>query len=141
MLNFFNFEKLISDSNSGIQNRIGSTAHSHPVDLNTSDYHEKCWWTLEKESVSTTIYDGTFSYSNTDANVAGIICTLESIVGALLSLLLIVVLLKNSEIRKEYMTKTVVSIAITDFLFSVFWLPLMSLHYFTRYSIEYLCMI
>ena len=133
---FFNFRALSSDSNlneSDLQNRIGSTANSYTLELNTSDYHEKCWWTLDNQSVSISPNDNTYAYSNTESDIAGLICTLESIVGAILSFILIVALLKNSELRKEYMTKTIVSIAITDLLFCVFFLPVMSLHYFTRY--------
>ena len=134
--NIFNFRVASSDSDvneTQFQKRIGSTKNAHPLDLSTSDYHKKCWWTLENQSVPITPNDNTFAYSNTESIIAGIICTLESTVGSILCFLLIVALLKNSELRREYMTKTIVSIAVTDFLFCVFFLPIMSLHYFTRY--------
>ena len=142
--NFFKFRISSSDSNlngSHFQSRIGSTANSYTLDylniednkISTSDYHKKCWWTLVNQNVSITQNDTTFAYSNTESNISGLICTLESIAGSILTFLLIVALLKNNELRKEYMTKTIVSIAITDFLFCVFFLPVMSLHYFARY--------
>ena len=138
--NFFNFRTLSSDSNlneshfqTNYSGRMGSTANSFTLNLTTSDYHKKCWWTLENQSVSITTDDNTFAYSNTESNIAGIICTLESIAGSILTFIFIVALLKNNELRREYMTKTIVSIAITDFLFCVFFLPIMSLHYFARY--------
>ena len=114
----------------GIRSRLAGTMDSLKIgspDFKSHGSHEYCWWTLQ-----TNFTDTTFVYSDVESNVAGVIFTLQSIVGSILNFLLIVALLRNSKIRKEYLTKTIVSIAITDFIWSVWVLPNVSVHFFTR---------
>ena len=118
--------------------RIGLTSESQKVDFNSSHNGDFCWWTLNSTKVDPwPVYVNQHSrttvvYADHASNLGGVIFAILSVPGAILNFLLIVALLKNTKIRQEYLTKTVVSIAITDFLWSIYWLPIMSLRYFTR---------
>ena len=128
----FDLRFIKSETESSLVSRIGQTVQSYKLPINDSEIHKYCWWTLGGQNVSIKENDTSFAYSDTEANAAGIIFGLESVAGTLLNFVLIVALLKSSEIRKEYMTKNIVSILITDFLFGVFFLPVMSLRFFKR---------
>ena len=128
----FDLRFIKSKAESSLASRMGQTVQSYRLPINDSEIHKYCWWTLSGQNVSINENDTSFAYSDTEADVAGVIFGLESVAGTLLNFVLIVALLKNSEIRKEYMTKNIVSILITDFLFSVFFLPIMSLRFFKR---------
>ena len=104
----------------------------YKLDFNTSDSNDVCWWTLDGEINSIPINDTTFAYSDTERYIAGVIFAFQSIIGAVLNFLLIIALLWNFKLRKEYLTKTIVSIAITDFLWSVYILPQYSLYFFQK---------
>ena len=124
----FDLELVKSKYYSSLVSRIGLTAHSYKLPQTDSEIHKDCWWTLPNDSTN----DTSFAYSDGEADAAGVIFGLESVAGILLNFVLIVALLKNAEIRKEYMTTTIISILITDFLFSIFFLPIMSLRFFKR---------
>ena len=128
----FDLRFIKPDTESSLASRIGETVQSYKLPINNSEIHKYCWWTLSGQNVSINENDTSFAYSDTEANAAGVIFGLESVAGTLLNLVLIVALLKNSEIRKEYMTKNIVSILVADFLFCVFFLPIMSLRFFKR---------
>ena len=89
--------------------------------------HEYCWWTLD-----TNVTDTSFAYSDVHSYVGGTIFTLQSIAGTILNFLFIVALLRNRKLREEYLTWTILSISITDFIWSVFVLPVNAVHFFTR---------
>ena len=112
--------------------RIGKTVQSYKIKLNDSQAHDYCWWTLRGQNVSINENDTTFAYPDVVADTAGVLFGLEAAVGALLNFVLILALLRNASIRKEYMTKSVVSMLIADLLFSAFWLPIMSLRFVNR---------
>ena len=61
---------------------------------------------------------------------AGVVVTIESIGGSLLNLLVIIALLRNPQLRKEYLTPFIISNAMTDFLFSSVILPTLSIRCF-----------
>ena len=105
----------------------GLTDKAWQVEFNSSSNGDFCWWTLNSSEV-----DLTPAYSNVQSDIAGVVFMLLSIPGSILNFLLIVALLKNTKIRQEYLTKTVASIAITDFLWNIIWCPVLSLRYFTR---------
>ena len=123
-------EEEISDLSFG--SRIGLTVQSYKIKLNDSQAHDYCWWTLRGTNVSISENDTTFAYPDVVADTAGVLFGLEGAVGVLLNVVLISALLRNSSIREQYMTKTIVSILISDFLFSGFWLPIMSLRFVNR---------
>ena len=62
--------------------------------------------------------------------VAGVFVTIESIGGTLLNLLVIIALLRNTQLRKEYLTPFIISNAMTDLIFSSISLPTMSIRCF-----------
>ena len=105
--------------------RLAGTMDSLKIrspDLASHGSHEQFWWTLDTKFTNTTS-----AYSDVESNVAGVIFTIQSIAGSILNFLLIVALLRNPKIRKEYLTMTIVSISITDYLWSVWVLPYLSL--------------
>ena len=61
---------------------------------------------------------------------AGVVVTIESIGGSLLNLLVIIALLRNPQLRKEYLTPFIISNAMTDFLFSSIPLAALSIRCF-----------
>ena len=97
--------------------------------LNSSMYFDNCWMKLSPhlDNSSFRCNDTSFAYNETQAWFAGLAIALESFTGTILNFLVIVALLRNSELRKEYMTPGIISMAITDFLFSVAVLPVLSL--------------
>ena len=74
--------------------------------------------------------DTSFAYTRGQAVFAGLGAAFESIAGTLLNLLIILALLKNSNLRKEYLSLAIVSLAATDLLFSLLVLPVASLQMF-----------
>ena len=125
--NIFKSKVKLQDEDDFINPRLGLTDQAWQVEFNSSSNGNFCWWTLNSSEVDTTP-----AYSNVQSDIAGVVLMLLSIPGAILNFLLIVALLKNTKIRQEYLTKTVVSIAITDFLWNIIWCPVLSLRYFTR---------
>ena len=129
-LNFnklFNPEPLPAENDNFFGPRIGVTNQAWTVDFYTTNNGNFCWWTLNSTEV-----DASPVYSNAVSDLGGVLFMLLSIPGAILNFLLIVVLLKNTKIRQEYLTKTVASIAINDFVWSIFCAPVTSLRYFQR---------
>ena len=129
----FNFNKLFNpepDASNGddfFGPRISKTNEAWKVDFDSPNNGNFCWWTLNSTEVDTIS-----AYSNALSDLGGVLFLLLSILGLILNFLLIVVLLKNSKIRQEYMTKTVVSIAINDFCWSILLFPCKSLRFFLR---------
>ena len=52
-----------------------------------------------------------------------------------LNFLMIIALWKTPQFKKEYLTPTLVSISIGDFIFSIYVLPILSSSYVVRYDI------
>ena len=105
----------------------------YSIDLDgTSEYFEKCWkhtfnGTYELAALQE---DLDYVYSDFEANILGLIVAFMSITGTILNAFVIFALLRNQEIRKEYITPSIISIAITDLLFCVLCLPVHSLSFF-----------
>lgn len=110
--------------------------HYHLMNFSHDEhYHHACWLIVDHNtSFSRLSKDTHFVYSEAESITAGLVVAFESIVGSVLNLLVILALLKNSNLRKEYLTPAILSLALTDFLFSVFSLPVVSLHFFVRYE-------
>ena len=91
----------------------------------------KCW---AKTNTTPTYYklqddDGSFVHSQIQSVIGSVVLALTSISGAWLNFLIIVALLRNSTIRKEYLTPFIISMALADFCYSVFGLPVKSLRF------------
>ena len=102
--------------------------------LNSSQYFDTCW--LKTVANLTTdqekIMDISFIYSNTESILAGFFNLLQSIFGATLNFLVLFVLLRNPKLRNDNITPSIISIAVTDFLFCAYPLPAISVHWFTK---------
>ena len=102
------------------------------LDAKTDDM---CWIKLNTSS-NVYIYrkndDYDLEFNDNYAGIvsAGVIVTIGSIGGTLLNLLVIIALLRNSQLRKEYLTPFIISNAMTDFIFSSIWLPTLSIRCF-----------
>ena len=112
--------------------RMGDTKGAYNISFNSSNYNDVCWWTLEEQPTSITENDLKDAYSEVTSYMAGTVTVIQSVIGAILNLLLIIALLKNSKLRTQYLTKSIVSILVTDFVWSVSFLPLMTLRFFAR---------
>ena len=130
----FKFDKPQPDFSENFGARLGVTSTAYNISFNSSNYHDVCWWTLEAQSTENEFIpenDTTFAYSEITCYITGAVFAIQSVIGTILNLLLIIALLRNTKLRKEYLTKTILSIVVTDFLWCVYFLPLMSIHYFT----------
>ena len=113
---------------------LENVIHYQKMRPNTSKYFEWCWikYNATLKDPELPIVETNYVYSETASIIAGIGFALESIIGTILNLLVIIALGRNADFRKEYLTPSIVSIAFTDLLYSVFSLPILSLHYFTK---------
>ena len=73
-----------------------------------------------------------YCYSEGESILAGLGATFQAIAGTILNLLVIVALLKNTNLRKEYLTPAIISLSLTDLLFSVVTLPALAHRYFSQ---------
>ena len=102
--------------------------------LNSSNYFNSCWTKINyKEPTPRALTeDPGFVYSDEVAITIGSFQTLECIVGSILNLLVILAVLRSKDIRKEYITPSLLSIAITDFIFSAYSIPVSAIKFFSR---------
>ena len=104
-------------------------SHYQLVNL-TNAFMKTCYLKVDMRSSLDNSTD--YCYSNAESVLAGLGATLEAIAGSILNLLVIVALVRNPYLRKEYMTTSIVSLAITDFLFSIVTLPMLAHRYFSQ---------
>ena len=111
-----------------------NVSHFHLVNF-SSPYNDKCWMTVDPETDRFQFLsnDTSFAYSGADSIVAGLGAAFESTVGTVFNLLVILAILNDAKIRKEYMSPAIISLAATDFLFSLLTLPVLSLLFFKKY--------
>jgi len=74
-----------------------------------------------------------YCYSHAESLIAGVGATLQSVAGVALNILVILALLKTKSVRNEYITPAIVSLIVTDLLFSMFTLPMLAVRYFLGY--------
>ena len=118
-----------------LEARIGKTHESFQVEIDSNGYYDQCWWTLENETSLTAPSKTASVYSEAEAGFATAVFALFSVVGAVLNFLMIIAIVKNQKFRKEYLTPTLVSILVTDFVFSIYYLPIVSSSYYIRYHL------
>ena len=104
-------------------------SHYQLVNL-TNAFMKTCYLKVDMRSSLDNSTD--YCYSNAESVLAGLGATLEAIAGSILNLLVIVALVRNPYLRKEYMTTSIVSLAITDFFFSIVTLPMLAHRYFSQ---------
>ena len=105
-------------------------SHYHLVNLTTSDYNDYCYLKVDGNKLNN-ITD--YCYSHAESLIAGVGATLQSVAGVTLNILVILALLKTKSVRNEYITPAIVSLIVTDLLFSMFTLPMLAVRYFLGY--------
>ena len=114
---------------------LAKTHQAILVPMDSDEFYDECWWT-EKTSKYFEMPNATASvYPEIGTTLASIYFTLLSVVGSVLNFLMIIALLKTPQFKKEYLTPTLVSISIGDFIFSIYVLPILSASYVVRYDI------
>ena len=108
--------------------------HYFEVPLHTSKYFNSCWTKInsEEQSFRALTEDPGFCYSDAVAIITGLLITFESVIGIVLNVLVILAVLRSKDIRKEYLTPSMLSIAITDFIFSACVIPVSASRFFSR---------
>ena len=112
-------------------NVVDGTNISHYRRVNLTDAHmDICYLKVDMNS---DLDDSTdYCYSNVESILAGLGATFQAIAGTILNLLVIVALLKTTNLRKEYLTPAIISLSVTDLLFSVITLPALAHRYFSQ---------
>ena len=128
---------LIDDDDVGFQSWFNmnhtrdakNVSHYHLVNL-TNSFMKTCYLKVDMRSRLDDSPD--YCYSDAESILGGFGATIEAILGSILNLLVMVALVKNVNLRKEYMTRAIVSLATTDFLFSIVTLPMLAHRYFSQ---------
>ena len=104
------------------------------VPLHSSNYFDECWIRLNGTSnISANISMKTdFWLPESDSVLAALVFAVVGLCGTFLNSLVIASLLRSAELRKGYLTPSVVSIAITDLIFSLVGGIYGSTHFFIR---------
>ena len=121
-------------------------SHYHLMNLSgTHEYNKQCYLKVDVNSVLDN--DTAYCYSTAVSIIGGLGATFQSMLGSFLNILVILALLNDASLRKEYLTPSIISLASTDLLFSMFSLPMVAIRYFVKYvylndvkmlSLEYL---
>ena len=103
------------------------------INSTVSEYFDTCWIRIDPSSESPIIQSTDPNIVQSDALLIldGIMYMILSIAGVTMNLLVILAIFRSSNIRKEYFTPTIGSLATVDFLFSIYILPVLSLRGFT----------
>ena len=121
--------------NNAIDNHNFSKRHYHWVNLTDSEYNEHCWLPVDGHNGSLTSNqvrpsDTKYILDGVTTIWAGLGAGIESVLGVILNGLVIVALLKSAKLRRDYLTPAIISLALTDFLFSFLSLGHFSIHFF-----------
>ena len=107
-----------------------NVSHYHLEKLEDNDYMDECYLKVDMNS---NLNDSTeYVYNEMESTLGGVGATIESIFGIILNLLVIVALVENPYIRKQYLSPAIVSLATTDLLYSFITLPMQAHNYFSR---------
>ena len=128
------FERYIDDHNyHDCDHIVEIFRHYHPVPLNSSKYINTCWTKLNfLNSTFSHSSDPSYYYTYNQAMTEGVLNSLLAISGVVLNLIVIFVIMRNSGIRKEYLTPSFLSIAISDLMFSSVIIPALCIVSFTE---------
>ena len=88
----------------------------HEIHFNSSNYFEKCWIKTNQSTLEFTV---DIYLPEPQASIAAFVVAIQSIAGFVLNFLVIASLLRNQQLRNSYLTPSIVSIAITDWLISI----------------------
>ena len=101
--------------------------HFHEVPLLTSDYFNTCWTKIDFMTERYISDDPSFHYTYAQSVTEGVSNIVLSISGIILNLIVILAILRNKDIRKEYLTPSILSISCTDLFFSLLSIPALSI--------------
>ena len=117
-------------SDTHYETNSNSTQSHYYVIKNLNDsYMTKCYLEIADGLDDTTDY----VYPEAVSLFGGIVGQITSIAGFTLNILVIIAFIKTPSLRKEYLTPFMISLALTDFLFSAIALPMDAATYFARY--------
>ena len=104
------------------------------VTINTSKYFDQCWLKVDPCSTFPLVRstDPSFVFSDTESILFGVYDIFLSVFGSAMNLLVILAILRSSELRKEYLTPSILSITLNDFSFSISTILVMSLMGLTK---------
>ena len=117
---FYNETNVVDGENISHYNRVHLTGAHMSI----------CYLKVDLNSILDDSTD--YCYSDAESILAGLVAMLQAIAGTMLNLLVIVALLINTHLRKEYLTPAIISLSVTDLLFSVITLPALAHRYFSR---------
>ena len=102
--------------------------------LNSSQFNENCWIMIDPESPFYTFNSSDkIDMSPDELNIVpGFALVLLGLTGVILNYLLIVAIFIRSDFNKEYLALSVVSLAVTDYLFSIMILSSTAMNYFAK---------
>ena len=108
-----------------------------PINISTYGYQhhgnlESCWMRCDDSLPKSHWTDPSFLQSEAESTLAGVLAGVLSIPGTILNLLVILVIIRTPDLRKEYLTPSIASITLTDFLLSLYVLPTLSHHNIKR---------
>ena len=107
--------------------------YNSPInDSNLSFDH--CWMKVDSQANSTRLTSSNpdLVYSVIETNLGGVISTILSICGILLNSVIIFGIARSPDLRQEYLTPTIISIALTDLIYSIINLPIQANFFFKR---------
>lgn len=106
----------------------------HSINGSSSKSADTCWMRIDLNSTNEFLRstDPGLAVSSIPSTIAGSINVLQCILGISLNALVIWILLSRRSVRKEYLAPSLLSISITDFVFSAYNLPLSAYLYLNR---------
>ena len=106
----------------------------HSINGSSFSSTETCWMRIDSNSTNEFLRstDPGLAVSSIVSTIAGTINILQCIFGICLNALVIWILLSRRSVRKEYLAPSLLSISITDFIFSAYNLPISASLYLNR---------
>ena len=104
-------------------------SHYHLMSLTNSSMRQ-CY--LKVDMLSKLDNSTDYCYNEVESILGGVGSTIQAIAGTILNLLVILALLKNEHLRKEYLTPAIISLSTTDLIFSILTLPMLAHRYFLQ---------
>ena len=105
------------------------------MNVSSSGNIDSCWMRCDNSLTTSNVTDLSFVLSENESLATGIIRTVVCIPGIILNVLVLLAILRNPNLRKEYITPSIASIAMTDFLFAVYCLRIAS--YYIRKEVNF----
>ena len=94
-------------------------SHYHLVNLSGPEeyYNKQCYLKVDVNSVLNN--NPAYCYSTAVSVFGGLGAMVQSMLGSFLNLVVILALMKDARLRKEYLTPSIISLVATDFIYSM----------------------